>query len=55
MSLYTNALIHSFKPLFIALVEIFFSETPHLFLYSSMKLVNVLETFSRKLFFNLWK
>ena len=55
MSLYTNALIHSFKPLFIALVEIFFSETVHLFLDSSMKLINVLEIFSTKLFFNFWK
>ena len=55
ISLYTNALIHSFEPLFIALVEISFSETFHLFLDSSMKFINVLEIFSTKLFINFWK
>ena len=52
MSFYTNALIHSFKPLFIALVEIFFLKTLHLLLNSRMKFINVLETFATKLFLN---
>ena len=55
MSLYTNALIHSCEPLFIALVEIFFLKTVHLLLNSRMKFINVLEIFSTKLFFNFWK
>ena len=52
MSLCTNALIHSCEPLFIALVEIFFSKTVHLLLNSRMKFINVLEIFAAKLFLN---
>ena len=46
MSLYTNALIHSFEPVFKPLIEIFFSETFHLFLNSNMKFSNVLKIFA---------
>ena len=52
MFLYTNALIHSFESVFNALVEIFFLETFHFLLDSSIKFINVLESFSTKLFFN---
>ncbi len=55
MSLHTNARIHSFKSLFIALVEIFFSKIVHVLLDSSMKLINILEVFATKLFFDFWK
>ena len=52
MSLNTNAHIHSFEPLFITLIEIFFLKAVHLLLDSIMKLINVLEIFAAKLFFN---
>ena len=55
MFLYTNTCIHAFEPVFKPLVEIFFSETFHLFLDISMNIINVLEIFSTKLFFNFWK
>ncbi len=54
MSFYTNAHIHSFEPLFIALVEIFFLKAVHLLLDSIMKFINVLEIFATKLFFNFF-
>ena len=56
MSLHIDALIHSFKPVFKALVEIFFSETFHSFLDSSMKFIHVLEIFPRScsLIFGKW-
>ena len=47
MSVYTNALIYSFERVFKTLVEIFFSETFHSFLDSSVNFIVVLKIIPR--------
>jgi hypothetical protein len=55
MPLYTNALIYSFKLLFLASINIFFSKTFHLVLGSITKFLYVLKIFTMKLLFNFVK